>query len=84
MKERKLYICEHCGAEYRDSKNAKECEEHHKLPTEIKASRFRMAAEYPEKIEVKFSDGSTHWYQRQETLIMSKPLLECKYCGKEL
>ena len=64
MKELKLFMCEYCGADYRESRNAKECEKRHILPTEIKASRFRLAAEYPEKIEIKFSDGSTHWYQR--------------------
>lgn len=64
MKELKLFMCEYCGEQYRESKNAKECEERHKLPIEIKASRFKIAAEYPEKIEIKFSDGTTHLYNR--------------------
>lgn len=64
MKELKLFVCEHCGTQYKEKEKAKECEKKHTIPMEIKDSRYHSMSQYPDKVEVKFTDGSTCWYKR--------------------
>lgn len=62
MKEIKLYQCEKCGTQYNDRNRAKECEKAHIDIVGIKDARCSSEQKYPNKIEVKFADGKTHWY----------------------
>ena len=40
MKEQKLYVCDYCGTQYKEKAECKKCEEGHKLPVEIKDSKY--------------------------------------------
>ena len=62
MKKIERYVCEICYTEYNDKEQCKECEKVHYMGTEIKDSRYNPHYKYPYKIEVKFTDGTTHWY----------------------
>ena len=68
MKEKKLYECDFCHTAYADKKKACECEHNHKAMLEIKDARYLPVASdktgLPDKICVKFEDGTTAWYKR--------------------
>lgn len=67
MKSLQLFICEHCGTQYKDKKEAIKCENSHKTALEIHDMRFHAckdAGNYPDKIEVKMSDEKLIWYHR--------------------
>ena len=40
MKELKLYLCEHCGTQYKNKTEAKKCEDSHKTKLKIKGMKF--------------------------------------------
>ena len=68
MKEQKLYVCEYCGTQYKNKDNALTCEARHHPPVKIINAAYHAAKSvddgYPDRIEVKFSDGKTIWYKR--------------------
>lgn len=63
MTEKKLYTCDICRTDYKDKENALKCEKDHCISTAIKDFRYSAHGKYPHGIEVKFADGSTHWYK---------------------
>ena len=69
MKEIKKYVCEVCGSEYDEKKEAQACERGHKIPMDIiKASYLPVAYDssgYPSRITVKMSDNSECVYIRE-------------------
>lgn len=67
MKSLQLYVCEHCGTQYKDKNECKKCENNHKIAMEIHDMRFHAckdASNYPDKVEIKMSDGKMAWYHR--------------------
>ena len=40
MKELKLYVCEHCGTQYKNKAEAEKCETSHKTKLKIKEMKF--------------------------------------------
>ena len=67
MKSLQLFVCEYCGTQYKDKREAMKCENSHKTALEITDMSFHAckdAANYPDKIEVKMSDGNFVWYRR--------------------
>lgn len=67
MKSLHLYVCEHCGTQYKDKKECQQCENHHTTATEIHDMRFHASKNirnYPDKIELKMADGKMLWYHR--------------------
>ena len=67
MKSLQLYVCEHCGTQYKDKKECKKCEDNHKIALEIHDMRFHSCKDivnYPDKVELKMSDGKMIWYHR--------------------
>ena len=64
MKEQKLYLCEYCGTQYKDKKKAVECEERHKLAKEVKNASYHAGCDFPDRVEVEFTDGTRCWYKR--------------------
>ena len=71
MRERTIYICEKCGAEFELKDWAEECEAHHKWPTIIGCKYTRdenclggKGYEFPSVITVKFEghDGEEYSY----------------------
>lgn len=64
MKEQKLYVCEYCGTQYKEKEKALACEGKHKKATGIKDTRSHAGADYPDRVEVAFSDGTSQWYKR--------------------
>ena len=40
MKSLQLYVCEHCGTQYKDKNECKKCEDNHKIAMEIHDMRF--------------------------------------------
>lgn len=64
MKELKLYVCDCCGTQFKDKQKAKECENGHKIAIENKNASYHANCDYPDRIEVKFSDGKCVWYKR--------------------
>lgn len=67
MKSLQLYVCEHCGTQYKDKSECKSCEDNHRLVTEIHDMRFHASKDkhnYPDKVELKMSDGVKIWYHR--------------------
>lgn len=71
MKEVKKYVCEVCGSEYDEKKEAQACERGHKIPMDIiKAGYVPKTHEYiigyPTSITVKMSDGKECVYRLLE------------------
>ena len=67
MKSVHLFICNHCGTQYKEKDDCKKCETSHIMPIEIKQQRFHAQKDtknYPDKIEIKMADGKTVWYRR--------------------
>lgn len=64
MKEQKLYVCELCGTQYKDKDKALECEEVHKVIGKIKNVSYHANGDYPDRVEISFSDGKRIWYKR--------------------
>lgn len=64
MKELKLYMCEHCGTQYKEKEAAKDCEKTHKVVIDIIDASYHAKADYPDRVRVKFSDGTFYWYKR--------------------
>ena len=67
MKSLQLYVCDHCGTQYKDKNECKQCESNHKSALEIHDMRFHASKEsinYPDKVELKMADGKMIWYHR--------------------
>lgn len=64
MKEKRLYTCEICNTDYANKADAQNCEKEHCKTTVMKDFRYNAHSKYPHKIEVKFTDGTTHWYRQ--------------------
>ena len=66
MKTIECYACEFCGSEYRDKRDAVDCEKCHKHPQEvigaIYVSKLQNRQGYPVSITVKMSDGTQQSY----------------------
>lgn len=62
MKEKRLYTCEICNTDYAQKEDALKCEKEHCGKFEVKDFRINPHQKYPHKVELKFSDGTTHWY----------------------
>lgn len=64
MKELKLFVCDSCGTQYKDRDNAKQCEKSHNFANRIVNSTYHANADYPDRIEVHFTNGKKIWYKR--------------------
>ena len=64
MKEQKLYMCEYCGTQYKDKSKALDCERKHKQPDRVKNARYHAGCDFPDRVEIKFTDGTSCWYKR--------------------
>lgn len=67
MKSLQLYLCDHCGTQYKNKNECKQCENSHKPALEIHDMRFHASKEsinYPDKVELKMADGKMIWYHR--------------------
>ena len=67
MKCLQVYVCERCGTQYKDKKECQKCEDSHQIALGIHDMRFHAyngSYGYPDKVEVRMSDGSMVWYHR--------------------
>ena len=56
------YKCDVCGTEYKDRKDATECENGHKKAKKIIKQVHQHMSGYPLKLEVEMSDGTKLMY----------------------
>ena len=68
MKEKILYTCEHCHTDYKNKKEAEECEDNHKKGLRIVNQRFLPYTQdrsgFPIRIEVVDEKGNRVVYKR--------------------
>ena len=80
MKQKTLYICEICKTEYKEKKDAEQCEASHikpkRITTWMKFHAFRCGRDpilpyahlaiknYPDWIDIEMQDGKTVRYKR--------------------
>ena len=68
MKKIQLFVCEGCGTQYADEKEAIKCEKSHHKPKSFAEWTFKPykidSSGYPIHITVKFDDGNTITYHR--------------------
>lgn len=64
MKEQKLYVCDYCGTQYKEKAKAIACERGHKTAKGITDTRYHAGGDFPDRVEVAFTDGSRCWYKR--------------------
>ena len=64
MTKKELYTCDICHTDYANKADAIDCEKGHCGCVEITDYRINTHAKYPHKLEVKFSDGTKHWYRQ--------------------
>ena len=64
MKEQRLWVCEYCGTQYKERTKAAECEKKHKRVSGVKDAKYHAGGDYPDRVEVTFSDGTKCWYKR--------------------
>ena len=63
MKEITSYVCEMCGAVYKEIGYCKRCEESHIKIKKIERARYNPSYKYPIIITVEFEDGKTIKYK---------------------
>lgn len=63
MKEQKLYVCDFCGTQYTDKEKALICEKGHEMPKRISDVRYHAGGDFPDRVEIEFTDGSRCWYK---------------------
>ncbi len=67
MKQKMLFTCELCNTDYSDEQKALECEQNHKIPSEVIKCRYSSKNTnpkgYPLYVTVKFTDGSERIYK---------------------
>ena len=64
MKEIKQYKCDYCGMVYNEKSRAEWCERNHKQVAKVVSAYYMLEGEYPNKIIVELTDGSTKIYTR--------------------
>lgn len=64
MKEVKLYVCEHCGTQFKEKDKAEKCEKSHNSVKKIICEKYHSYGNYPDRVEICFVDGKTLWYKR--------------------
>lgn len=68
MKKVEHYICEICGAEYKDKNTCTECEKKHRKPVSIENARHipikNNKKGYPIAITIKMDNGEMVTYKR--------------------
>lgn len=67
MKSLQLYVCEHCGTQYKEKGECLQCEKSHVLVANIHDVRFNNCKgekNYPYKVEIEMSDGKRIWFKR--------------------
>lgn len=63
MKEKTFYMCDFCHTNYKTEEEATACEETHCTINGTDEVVYHSKQKYPEKIKVKFSDGTFGWYR---------------------
>lgn len=61
------YTCEICGREYAKLETAVTCEQMHKIPEKVRASKYDLndrKCRFPESVIVEFTDGTSCRYYR--------------------
>ena len=61
------YICPISGiytVEFSNKEDAIKCEEEHFGVVHVTDYRIHVHCKYPHKLEIKFSDGTKHWYRQ--------------------
>ena len=66
MKPITEYECEVCHTRFSNENDATSCEQSHSKIEKIKDTRYFAKTQYPNKIEIKFADGTTKWYKKCE------------------
>lgn len=68
MKKQILYMCEFCKTQFKNEKDALNCEKNHHTPKIMRQPQYHQALcsndGYPDRIEVVFDDGKPIWYKR--------------------
>lgn len=65
MKKLILYVCGHCGTQYKEEKKCKECEKKHQTEIlSVQNQTHHAGGDYPDRIEVLFKSGKSIWYHR--------------------
>ena len=64
MKEKVLYTCEICHTDWSSKEKAINCEKSHREIKEITNKKFRASENYPDWVEIKFTDGHIIKYKR--------------------
>ena len=62
MKEKTMFICEHCGGMYTTPGEANKCEKEHATPVEISEKIYHRFEKYPHVIKIKMSNGKSVIY----------------------
>lgn len=63
MVAKTLYTCEICFTDYANKVDAQKCEKEHIKCEGIATTRIHAHQKYPHKIEIRFADGTSHWYR---------------------
>lgn len=67
MTKKQLFTCDICHTDFNDKEKAIECEKGHSIPN-IKECYFRPHQTQPDRITMKFVDGSEVIYTRWRTV----------------
>ena len=72
MKVEHNYICEKCGAVYKEEVNALNCEDHHELPVKVEYNRYFKGRKYPHLVTVTFNDGRRYNYSNAKIQLLEE------------
>ena len=64
MTKKQLYTCDICHTDYANKEDAIKCEEELCGVVQVTDYRIHAHCKYPHKLEIKFSDGTKHWYRQ--------------------
>lgn len=62
MKVEHQYICEKCGAVYKEQNKALYCEDHHETPFLVENLKYSKGRKYPHSVTIIFNDNRSIQY----------------------
>lgn len=72
MKVEHQYICEKCGAVYKEQNKALYCEDHHEVPFLVVDLKYSKGRKYPYSVNIIFNDNRRFQYTNSRVRLLEE------------